>query len=134
MREPATQLGAGGKASTQGVEPFRPSATVASGRQAGRFSLNSKQRRGGGAILRPGSFFARTDRSMRLGEARDRVPLKHFLQQGALGGEDNPLEAVPRLAEGHLLAAVLEDRAHLAIAGHPALQVVDRDERDERRG
>lgn len=68
---------------------------------------------------------------MRLGEAGDRVPLEDFLQQGALGLEHDALEAVPSLAMGDLLAAVFQHCPHLAVARDAALQVVDRDERDE---
>ena len=52
---------------------------------------------------------------MRLGEARQRVPLDDLLQERALRLEDDPLQAVPGLGEGDALAAFL--RSDAASAG-----------------
>ena len=83
------------------------------------------------AFIRPRS---QPDLSMRFRKAGYGVPFDYFLEQGLFRLLDNPLQAVPRSAIGDLLAGALQDLAHLAVPGHPAMEVVDRYERDERRG
>jgi hypothetical protein len=58
---------------------------------------------------------------MRLAEARDRVPLQHFLQQRAFGLEYHALQAVPSLCIFDLIAAIHEHELHFPIAGYAPL-------------
>src|SRR4051794_3823112 len=50
--------------------------------------------------------------SMRLGEARDRVPFEHFLQQRALGFCNHTFQGAPGLYKGGLFARRSETDLH----------------------
>src|ERR1035438_8862488 len=72
--------------------------------------------------------------SMRFRKAGNGMPFNYFLEQGLFRFLNDPLQAVPGAAISDLLARCLQDRAHFPVPGHPAMEVVDGNEGDERRG
>ncbi len=66
-------------------------------------------------------------------EARDRVPLEDFLQQGTLSLGHDPLERTPGLHKYRLLASRLQAHLQLPVARPAAVQVLDVNQRDEGR-